>query len=108
LIITNICGSGEPVIRRVPRILYGIFHHQLDRPFTDFDEIQNEIVAETERAIVEKITQMVQSFITPANALILGVSPATDDLMNSDALRLARREVLKSRIYRSNLVLSAL
>jgi dynamin 1-like protein len=137
-------GSGivtrRPLVLQLHRLAnpkapeYGIFLHQPDRQFNDFQAIQEEIVAETERAtgatrnispepivlklwspnvldltvvdlpglvknavdgqdpaIVEQITQMVQSFIKPANVLILAVSPATDDLANSDALRLARQ-----------------
>ncbi|OHT15091.1 Dynamin central region family protein [Tritrichomonas foetus] len=41
-------------------------------------------------AIVEQIHTMVLQYITPKNSLILAVTPANQDLANSDSLRIAR------------------
>jgi replication fork clamp-binding protein CrfC len=41
-------------------------------------------------AVVEQINQMVRNYIVPTRTLILAVTPANQDLANSDALRIAR------------------
>ncbi|KAK8860414.1 Dynamin- GTPase protein [Tritrichomonas musculus] len=41
-------------------------------------------------AIVEQIHTMVLQYITPINSIILAVTPANQDLANSDSLRIAR------------------
>lgn len=135
-------GSG--IVTRRPLVLqlnhlddpkakeYGIFLHDQMRTYTNFDDIQAEIVRETERVapsgnispvpiglklwspnvltltvvdlpglvknavgdqaatIVEEIHKMVYNFISKPNSLILAVTPANQDLANSDALRIAR------------------
>ncbi|OHS93349.1 Dynamin central region family protein [Tritrichomonas foetus] len=110
------------------------FLHIPGQKFTDFAQICNEIIAETERvvgsgrnvstqpisltlwsphvlnltlvdlpgltkvaiegqdpAIVQQIEDMVLGFIKKENSLILAVTPANQDLANSDALNIARR-----------------
>ena len=112
---------------------YGEFAHKPGEIFTDFDKINDEIVAETERVtgtgrnvspdpirlklwshdvlnltlvdlpgltkvsiegqsptIVQEIHDMVKSFAAKPDALILAVTPANQDIANSDSLRLAR------------------
>ena len=110
------------------------FLHIPGKKFTDFDQICQEIIDETERvvgsgrnvstqpirltlwsphvlnltlvdlpgltkvaiegqdpAIVQQIEDMVLGFIKKENSLILAVTPANQDLANSDALNIARR-----------------
>jgi dynamin 1-like protein len=136
---------GTGIVTRRPLILQlhnlsdpsaydrALFLHRPETEYTDFREIQEEIIAETERVtrgrcnicpdpitlklwsprvlnltvvdlpgivrnavdgqdprIVEEIQKLVRRFIEPKTALILAVSPATEDLANSDALRAAR------------------
>ena len=40
--------------------------------------------------IAQQLRSLVVKYILPPNALILAISPASDDLANSDALQLAR------------------
>ena len=112
---------------------WGEFGHLLGQKFTDFQEINDEIVNETERvtgsgknvspqpirltlwsphvlnltlvdlpgltkvavadqpqSIVQEIHDMVKSFAARPNCLILAITPANQDLANSDSLKLAR------------------
>jgi dynamin 1-like protein len=63
----------------------------LDLTVVDLPGLVKNAVDGQDPAIVEQISQMVVSFISKPNALILAVTPATEDLANSDALRLARQ-----------------
>lgn len=121
--LTNVRGNEE----------WGEFQHIPGKKFTDFNEIRNEIVRETElkvgknagisavpinlrifsphvltltlvdlpgltkvpvgdqpKDIERQIKQMVLSFISKPNAIILAVTAANTDLANSDGLKLAR------------------
>uniref|UniRef100_A0A8C6LBW0 Dynamin-1-like protein n=1 Tax=Nothobranchius furzeri TaxID=105023 RepID=A0A8C6LBW0_NOTFU len=112
---------------------WGTFIHCKSQIFTDFQEICQEIVAETERSLGDnkgispepiylkifspnvlnltlvdlpgitkvpvgdqpedietQVQEMILSFISNPNSLILAVSPANSDLATSDALKLAR------------------
>ncbi|KAK5871559.1 hypothetical protein PBY51_004436 [Eleginops maclovinus] len=112
---------------------WGTFLHCKNQTFTDFQEIRQEIVTETERTsgenkgispepiylkifspkvlnltlvdlpgitkvpvgeqpedIEAQVQEMILSFISNPNSLILAVSPANSDLATSDALKLAR------------------
>ena len=112
---------------------YGEFAHRPGEIFTDFNKINDEIVAETDRVtgtgrnvspepirlklwshdvlnltlvdlpgltkvsiegqnpnIVQEIHDMVKSFVAKPDSLILAVTPANQDIANSDSLRLAR------------------
>lgn len=112
---------------------WGTFLHCKNQIFTDFQEIRQEIEAETERSsgdnkgittepiylkifspkvlnltlvdlpgitkvpvgdqpedIEAQVQEMILSFISNPNSLILAVSPANSDLATSDALKLAR------------------
>ncbi|KAL3063333.1 hypothetical protein OYC64_002993 [Pagothenia borchgrevinki] len=112
---------------------WGTFLHCKGQTFTDFQEIRQEIVTETERTsgenkgispepiylkifspkvlnltlvdlpgitkvpvgeqpedIEAQVQEMIMSFISNPNCLILAVSPANSDLATSDALKLAR------------------
>ena len=40
--------------------------------------------------IENQIRNLIMTYVVPANALILALSPATNDLANSDSLQLAR------------------
>ena len=48
-------------------------------------------VGDQDESIVQEIETMVLQYITPPNALILAVTPANQDLANSDSLRIARQ-----------------
>lgn len=121
--LTNVRGTEE----------WGEFQHIPNKKFTDFNEIRNEIVRETDlktgkncgispvpinlriysprvltltlvdlpgltkvpvgdqpKDIERQIKQMVLSFISKPNAIILAVTAANTDLANSDGLMLAR------------------
>ncbi|KAJ5248651.1 hypothetical protein N7468_000102, partial [Penicillium chermesinum] len=77
------------------------FHHQPGRKFEDFAQVKQEIEAETARIAVpigdqpsdiEKQTRtLILEYIAKPNSIILAVSPANVDLVNSEALKLARQ-----------------
>ncbi|KAJ6150760.1 hypothetical protein N7470_007354 [Penicillium chermesinum] len=69
------------------------FHHQPGRKFEDFAQVKQEIEAETARiADIEKQTRtLILEYIAKPNSIILAVSPANVDLVNSEALKLARQ-----------------
>uniref|UniRef100_A0AAQ4R678 Interferon-induced GTP-binding protein Mx n=1 Tax=Gasterosteus aculeatus aculeatus TaxID=481459 RepID=A0AAQ4R678_GASAC len=99
---------------------WGTFLHCKNQIFTDFQEIRHEIEAETERNsgdnkvpvgdqpedIEAQVQEMILSFISNPNCLILAVSPANSDLATSDALKLAREVDTDGR--RTLLVISKL
>jgi GTP-binding protein EngB required for normal cell division len=119
--------------RQQPRD-YAEFLHAPGRKFTDFNQVRDEIDAETARVcgkskgvtdkpislrvyspdvlnltmvdlpgltkiavegqppdIAQQIERMVDSYIRPDNAIILAITPANQDLANSDSLIAARR-----------------
>uniref|UniRef100_A0A8C8APQ4 dynamin GTPase n=1 Tax=Otus sunia TaxID=257818 RepID=A0A8C8APQ4_9STRI len=105
-------GSG--IVTRRPLILqlifskteYAEFLHCKSKKFTDFDEVRQEIEAETDRVtgtnkgispipinlrdIEYQIKDMILQFISRESSLILAVTPANMDLANSDALKMAK------------------
>uniref|UniRef100_A0A8C7H019 dynamin GTPase n=1 Tax=Oncorhynchus kisutch TaxID=8019 RepID=A0A8C7H019_ONCKI len=113
-------GSG--IVTRRPLVLQLIsanaewaeFLHCKGKKFTDFDEVRQEIEAETDRItgankgispvpinlcvlfivgcldIEQQIRDMIMQFICRESCLILAVTPANSDLANSDALKLAK------------------
>ncbi|KAJ3594565.1 hypothetical protein NHX12_003872 [Muraenolepis orangiensis] len=113
-------GSG--IVTRRPLVLQLIsanaewaeFLHCKGKKFTDFDEVRQEIEAETDRVtggnkgissvpinlrvpvgdqpvdIEQQIREMIMQFITRESCLVLAVTPANTDLANSDALKLAK------------------
>jgi dynamin 1-like protein len=136
---------GTGIVTRRPLILQlrhlenpdsedrAVFLHRPDIVYADYDDIRQEITAETDRvvrstrsispepivlklwsprvldltvvdlpgivrnaidgqdpAIVEQIQTLVHKFIAPPTTLILAVTPATEDLANSEALLAAR------------------
>ena len=141
---TDFLPRGSGIVTRRPLVLqlvhvnktdeqYGEFLHQPGVKYTSFDDMREEIQAETDRStgtgknvtnqpinlcikdshvpnltmvdlpgltkvavegqdpnIVEMIHTMVLQYISKPGALILAVTPANQDLANSDSLRIAR------------------
>ncbi|KAK7896017.1 hypothetical protein WMY93_021342 [Mugilogobius chulae] len=119
-------GSG--IVTRRPLVLqlmncpteYAEFLHCKGKKFTEFDEVRQEIEAETDRVTgankgispvpinlrvysphvlnltlvdlpgMTKVPVGDQPFVTKENCLMLAVSPANSDLANSDALKIAK------------------
>ncbi|XP_022243093.1 dynamin-1-like [Limulus polyphemus] len=134
---------GTGVVTRRPLVIhlfyspdkeYAIFNHQPNKTFTDFKEIQQEIIVETDREtgktknvsakpitlriyspnvlqdltvvdlpgltkvpvgdqpkdIAVQIQNMVKEFISQPNCLILVVTPATQDIANSDVYKIQK------------------
>eukprot|EP00798_Chlamydomonas_sp_ICE-L_P025635 gene25635-11293_t len=90
----------------------GEFGHFPGKTWLNFNEIQDEIAAETERhlkkmggltkvpidgqpmSIVQELDDMVRLYIKNDNAIILAVTPANADLATSDAIRMARERTI--------------
>ncbi|XP_073178045.1 dynamin-1-like protein isoform X3 [Lepidochelys kempii] len=83
---------------------WATFLHCKHKSFTDFDEIRQEIETETERTtgtnkvpvgdqppdIEGQVREMILSYVSNPNCLILAVTAANTDMATSEALKLAR------------------
>ena len=64
--------------------------HVLNLTLVDLPGMTKVAVGDQPENIEEQIYNMIMEYIRPANTIILAVTPATQDLSNSDALKLAR------------------
>ena len=64
--------------------------HVLNLTLVDLPGMTKVAVGDQPENIEEQIHNMIMEYIRPANTIILAVTPATQDLSNSDALKLAR------------------
>ena len=64
--------------------------HVLNLTLMDLPGMTKVAVGDQPENIEEQIYNMIMEYIKPANTIILAVTPATQDLSNSDALKLAR------------------
>lgn len=84
LLGTNRGVSSEPLNLKVHS------PHVVDLTLVDLPGITKNPVGDQPRDIEQLIKQMILEYISSPNSLILAISPANQDLQNSDALYLAR------------------
>lgn len=85
----RVTGSGRNV-SIVPINLKLWSPNVLNLTLVDLPGLTKVAIEGQDQSIVQAITDMVKGFISKPNSLILAVTPANQDLANSDALRIAR------------------
>ena len=100
-------GSNKVVPRHLSLIMYVMFSlqgisnkpinlkvfspHVLDLTVVDLPGLTKVAVGDQPDDIEQQIKEMLYTYITQENTIILAVTPANQDLANSDALKLARK-----------------
>jgi len=86
----RLCGTNKGVTD-VPINLKVFSPKVLNLTLVDLPGLTKIAVEDQPADIADQIERMVMSYIKPANAIILAISPANQDLANSDSLIAARR-----------------
>ncbi|OHT09917.1 Dynamin central region family protein [Tritrichomonas foetus] len=86
----RVVGSGRNVSTQPIRLTLWS-PHVLNLTLVDLPGLTKVAIEGQDPAIVQQIEDMVLGFIKKENSLILAVTPANQDLANSDALNIARR-----------------
>ena len=87
---TNRVAGEHKGISRTPINLRIYSPKVLDLTLVDLPGITKIPVGDQPPDIEMRIRQMVMEFISKPNSIILAVSPANQDIVNSDALKIAR------------------
>ena len=85
----RVCGRNTKNISHEKLICKVFSNKVVDLTLVDLPGITNVPTADQPHDIVERITELCLKYTRPKTAIIMAVSPANQDLANSDALKLA-------------------
>jgi replication fork clamp-binding protein CrfC len=86
----RVCGRNKD-ISSAPLIVKVYSRNVVDLTLVDLPGMTKIPTGDQPMDIERKILDLCYQFVTPKTAIIMAVSPANQDLANSDALKLARK-----------------